>query len=187
LISPAYWETILQQWRVVRAAEQPLEPPPAEPPPLPASAAPEALAPHTQQQAEELLGHVVELPDVRTAFLLNPAGKVLAWKGPDTQESLQRLAESRSELAAPFPAQAFDAGSPGLNVYVTLARPPRPPKQAAPHAPDAHPLLAYHGSGWRLVVFCREAPSDQRLEEAHRRIRVIWEALARLLIHQGQD
>src|SRR5262249_32201280 len=131
---------------------------------------------------------LVELPDVRTACVRNPAGKVVAWTGSDTRETMQRFVESRTDLAPPFLAHEFDAGSPGLDVIATFAGPPRPPKQhEASHAPDGRTILAYHASGWRLVVFCQDAPSDQGLEQIHRRMQTIWKTLARLLIHQGQE
>lgn len=181
LVPPALWEKVMQQWQALRTPEQ------HESAPSAASSVPDALVPHIQQQAEEMLAQLVELPEVRTAFLLNPAGKVSVWKGPETRESLQRSCDARNDLSGPFLAQEREPGYQGQKGFTTFYMMQRAPEQEPSGAPGTGRLLAYHGNGWRLVVFFQEPHADQGQEQTQQRIEETWRAFLHLLTQQAQD
>jgi hypothetical protein len=94
LVPPAIWEKMMRQLQGLREPRQK-----QERASLAAIPVPDVLSPQLQQQVEEALARLVELPEVRTALLLNPAGRVSAWKGPDTQDTLQRYCDGRRDLS----------------------------------------------------------------------------------------
>ncbi len=83
LVPPLIWEKITRQLQGLREPRQKEEQAPGATTPIP-----DVLPPQVQQQAEEHLARLIEMPEVRTAFLLNPLGRVSARQGPDTQEAL---------------------------------------------------------------------------------------------------
>jgi hypothetical protein len=86
LVRPSIWE------RIVQALQHLREPKPDEKRvPIAANPLPDILSPQMQQRVEESLAGLVELPELRTALLLNSQGTLSAWKGPDTQDTLQRF------------------------------------------------------------------------------------------------
>lgn len=178
VVSPELWEKVMQQWQILRDPKQ------HEPAPFAAKPVPDTLTPHVQQQAEEMLARLVELPAVRTAFLLTPAGKVSAWKGPETRESLQRFCDTRNDLSGPFLAQESEFGLLGQKMFATFYMKQRASEQGPPEVSGADQLLAYHGSGWRLVVFFQEPHADQGQEYTHQRIEEAWRAFLHLLTQQ---
>jgi RNA polymerase sigma-70 factor, ECF subfamily len=182
VISPALWEKITQEWHALRNPEQPHDPEPAQ-----AHVVSHALRPRIQQQVEEMLARLVELSAVRTALLLNPAGKVTAWKGPETQESLQHYSDTTNDLAGPSPAQQREPEYQGQKGLTTFYVKQRPPAQKPPEPSDADRFVAQHQSGWRLMVFFQEPRADQEQAQAHRRIEEIWRAILRLLAQPEQE
>lgn len=179
LLPPALWETMMQEWQTLRNSKQQ-----HEPAPFATHSVPDTFPPPLQQQAEEMLARLVELSQVRTAFLLNPAGKVSVWKGPETQESLQHLCDTRNDLSRPFLAQEREPGSQGQKLLTTFFMKPSP---RPPETPDTCRFVASHESGWRLVVFFQEPYTDQGKEHMHQYIQEIWQAILHLLIQQVQN
>ena len=179
LMPPTLWETMTQEWQALRDPEQQ-----HEPAPFAANSGPAALTPRIQQQAEEMLARLVELSQVRTALLLNPAGKVSVWKGPETRESLQHLCDTRNDLFGPLLAQERALGHQGQKMLTTffVKPPPQPPE-----APDTRRFLASHESGWRLIVFFQESYADQGKEDTLQQMQEIWQAILYLLTQQVQD
>ncbi len=111
LVPPLIWEKITRQLQGLREPRQEKERAPGVATPIP-----DVLPPQILQQAEEHLARLVEMPEVRTAFLLNPHGRVSACKGPDTQEALQRYSDSRNDLSGPtsLTNEQFDDTASGL-------------------------------------------------------------------------
>ncbi len=182
LIPPTLWEKITQQWQALRDPGQQNEQA------LPvANPIPDVLTPRIQQQAEEMLARLVELPEVRTAFLLNPAGKVSAWKGPETQESLQRYCDTRDDLSGPFLAHEREFGHQGQQVLAVSYVKQRAPGQEQPEMPGTDVLLAYLRSGWRLVVLFKEQRADEVQEQTRRRIEETCREFLHLLTQRAPD
>ena len=182
LIPPTLWEKITQQWQALRDPGQQ-----DEQAPLAANPVPDALTPHIQQQVEEMLARLVELPEVRTAFLLNPAGKVSAWKGPETQDSLQRYCDTRNDLSGPFLTHERELGHQGQHVVAISYVKQRTPEQEQMETPGGGRLLAYLRSGWRLVVFFKEQRADEVQEQTHQRIEETWRELLHVLTQWAPD
>ena len=86
LVRPSIWERIVQALQHLREPE-----PDENRAPIAAIPLPDVLPPQMQQRVEEFLTQLVALPELRTALLLNSQGTLSAWKGPDTQDTLQRF------------------------------------------------------------------------------------------------
>jgi RNA polymerase sigma-70 factor, ECF subfamily len=84
LVRPSIWERIMKGLQHLREPDEKRAP-------LAAPPFPDVLPPQMQQRVEESLARLVELPEMRTALLLNAQGTLSAWKGPDTQDTLQRF------------------------------------------------------------------------------------------------
>lgn len=176
LVAPSLWEQITQEWQSWRELGQE-----QEQPSFTVTSVPETLTPQLQQQAEHLLGQLVELPQVRTALLLNPAGKVTAWKGPETQESLQRYCDDASnELSGPLLLPALNLGLRRQKMRVILNEPFALPAHHQPPSPGTDRLFAYHGSGWRLVLFVDAQRASEWPEQMHQHIEEFWHAFLHL-------
>jgi RNA polymerase sigma-70 factor, ECF subfamily len=176
LVPPALWKKITQQWQALRDPGQS-----NEPAPLATNPVADVLTPRVQQQAEEILARLVELPEVRTALLLNPGGKVSVWNGPETQETLQRSCDASKDLSRPLLAPEHEPGQQGQNVFVQFFVKPLVPEQEQPETPGANRLLFFHRSGWRLVVFFGESHAEEVKEETHQRVEAAWREVLYLL------
>ena len=113
-----------------------------------------------RQRVEESLAGLVELPELRTALLLNAQGTLSAWKGPDAQDTLQRFS---SKLFRDISEHGPLANERELHLQLG-----RQPQKASAAYGDKKAVLqelpgkfggvmvtAVHPSGWRLVViFC---------------------------------
>ena len=182
LVPPALWKKITRQWQALRDPGQS-----NEPAPLATNPVADVLTPRVQQQAEEILARLVELPEVRTALLLNPGGKVSVWNGPETQETLQRSCDASKDLSRPLLAPEHEPGQQGQNVFVQFFVKPLVPEQEQPETPGANRLLFFHRSGWRLVVFFGESHAEEVKEETHQRVKAAWREVLHLLSQPVSD
>ncbi len=181
LVPPSIWEKITRQLQRLREPRQK-----QERAPLAANPVPDVLSPQLQQQVEERLARLVELPEVRTALLLNPAGRVSAWKGPDTWDALQRYCDSRNDLSGHTSlANERELGRQLGHQWQDISAVPyvekKALKQERPADIGVGRLLAMHPSGWRLVVFLGEKRAEDLREETHRRIHATWQELRDVL------
>jgi hypothetical protein len=150
------------------------------------------LSPQQEQQVEARLARLVELPEVRTAVLLSPAGRVSAWKGPDTQDTLQRYCEGRSDLSG----HSALVNEPELSHQLgpqpqDISRVPYVEKKALkrehPENIGVGRLGGFLVGGWRLVVFFGEKHAEDVLEETQRRIRAIGQELKDVLTQRAPE
>lgn len=182
---PALWETITQQWHMLRTPENQ-----GKLPPLATKAVPDALTPRTQPQAEEMLARIGELPGVRTALLLTPASTIAAWQGPETRDHLQRFCKTRNDLSRPFLTQGRELQPPGQKMFVTFSpeegMPELEPLQMSEET-SANQVLAYHGYGWRLMVVFQDSPAAREQEHIPQRIEEAWQTFLHLLIQRAPD
>ncbi len=181
LVRPSIWE------RIVHALQHLREPEPDEKrAPIAATPLPDVLPPQMQQRVEESLARLVELPELRTALLLNPQGTLSAWKGPDAQDTLQRFS---SKLFHDISQHAPLANERELNFQLG-----RQPQKASAAYGDKKAVLqelpgkfggvmvaAVHPGGWRLVVIFAEKPARDLKEETHQRIRQTRQELSDIL------
>jgi len=154
--------------------------------PIAATPLPDVLPPQMQQRVEESLAQLVELPELRTALLLNPQGTLSAWKGPDDQDTLQRFS---SKLFHDISQHVPLANERELNFQLG-----RQPQKASAAYGDKKAVLqelpgklggvmvaAVHPGGWRLVVIFAEKPARDLKEETHQRIRQTRQELSDIL------
>ena len=147
---------------------------------------PDVLPPQMQQRVEESLAQLVELPELRTALLLNSQGTLSAWKGPDTQDTLQRFS---SKLFRDISRHAPLANERELNLQLG-----HQPQKASAAYGDKKAVLqelpgkfggvmvaAVHPSGWRLVVIFAEKPARDLKEETRQSVRQTRQELAEIL------
>ncbi len=181
LVRPSIWE------RIVHALQHLREPEPDEKrAPIAATPLPDVLPPQMQQRVEESLAQLVELPELRTALLLNPQGTLSAWKGPDDQDTLQRFS---SKLFHDISQHVPLANERELNFQLG-----RQPQKASAAYGDKKAVLqelpgklggvmvaAVHPGGWRLVVIFAEKPARDLKEETHQRIRQTRQELSDIL------
>jgi bifunctional DNase/RNase len=170
LVRPSIWERMLQALQRLREPE-----PDENPAPIAATPLPDVLPPQMQQRVEESLAQLVELPELRTALLLNAQGTLSAWKGPDTQETLQRFS---SKLFHDISGHPPLANEHELNLQ--LGRQPQKAStaygdkkavmQELPSTIGGVMVAAVHPSGWRLVVIFAEKPARDLQEETRQSI-----------------
>ena len=181
LVQPSTWERIMRALQHLREPESDEKQVPLAAPPLP-----DVLPPQMQQRVEESLARLVELPELRTALLLNAQGALSAWKGPDTQDTLQRFS---SKLFSNISGHA-----PLANEYELKLQLGRQPQKATTAYGDKKAVLqelpgkfggvmvaAVHPSGWRLVVIFAEKPARDLSEETHQGIRQAKQELSGIL------
>ncbi len=187
LVPPAIWEKITRQLQGLREPRQQ-----KERVPLTATPVPDVLSPQHKLQVEETLARLVELPEVRSAFLLNPAGRVSAWKGPDQEDTLQRYCDGRSDLSgrtslANERELSHQLGQQSQDISAV----PYVEKKALKHERPANigvgRLLAMLPGGWRLVVFFGEKRAEDVMEETHQHIHHISRELRHMLTQQVLD
>src|SRR6266566_4750912 len=181
LVRPSIWERIVHALQHLREPE--LDEKRAS---IAATPLPDVLPPQMQQRVEESLARLVELPELRTALLLNPQGTLSAWKGPDAQDTLQRFS---SKLFHDISQHAPLANERELNFQLG-----RQPQKASAAYGDKKAVLqelpgkfggvmvaAVHPGGWRLVVIFAEKPARDLKEETHQRIRQTRQELSDIL------
>jgi bifunctional DNase/RNase len=187
LVPPAIWEKIMRQLQGLREPRQQ-----KERAPLTATPVPDVLSPQHKLQVEETLARLVDLPEVRTAFLLNPAGSVSAWKGPDAQDTLQRYCDGRRDLSghsslANERELSHQLGQQSQEISAV----PYVEKQALKHERPENigvgRLLATLPGGWRLVFFFGEKRAEDVMEETHQHIHQISRELRHLLTQRVPD
>src|SRR5439155_10399082 len=125
----------------------------------------------------EPLARLVEMPEVRTAFLLNPEGRVSVWQGPDTQEALQRYSESRNDLSGPTSLTnerelRRQLGHQPQNIsavpYIekkAIRQEQR--EEISARRIDAGRMVYSSGEGWRLVVFADREMKEERRQQIY--------------------
>lgn len=187
LAPPAIWEKITRQLQGLREPGQK-----KERAPLAANSVPDVLSPQHKFQVEESLARLVELPEVRTAFLLNPAGRVSAWKGPDTQDTLQRYCDGRSDLSghtslANEHELYHQLGQQSQDISAVPYVEKKALKQKRPENIGVGRQLAMFPGGWRLVVFFGEKRAEDVREETHQRIHQISRELRHMLTQRVPD
>jgi RNA polymerase sigma-70 factor (ECF subfamily) len=181
LVRPSIWERIVQAVQRLREPEPGEDRAPIAAPPLP-----DVLPPQMQQRVEESLAQLVALPELRTALLLNAQGTLSAWKGPDTQETLQRFS---SKLFSDISGHPPLANKRELELQLGH----QPQKASAAYGdkkavmqelPDkigGVMVAAIHPSGWRLVVIFAEKPARDLTEETRQSIRQKRQELSDIL------
>lgn len=182
LVRPSIWERIVQGLQHLR------EPKPDEKrAPLAVTPLPDVLPPQMQRRAEESLARLVALPELRTVLLINAQGTLTAWKGSDTQDTLQwfssklfldisghvSLANER-ELALQLGHQPQKASAAYGDKKAVL--------QELPGTFGGVMVAVVHRSGWRLVVIFAEKPARDLKEETHQSIRKSRQELSDILI-----
>jgi hypothetical protein len=181
LVRPSIWERIMKALQHLRERE-----PDEKRAPIAAAALPDVLPPQMQQRVEESLAQLVELPELRTALLLNSQGTLSAWKGPDTQDTLQRFSSklfrdisghpplaNERELALQLGHQPQKASTAYGDKKAVL--------QELPGKFGGVMVAAVHPSGWRLVVIFAEKPARDLKEETHQGIRQTRQELSDIL------
>jgi len=181
LVTPAIWEKMMRQLQGLREPRQQ-----KEQAPLAATPVPDVLPPQLQQLAEESLARLVALPEVRTAFLLNPAGRVPAWKGPDTQDTLQRYCDGRKDLSghtslANERELSRQLGHQPQDISAVPYVEKQALKQERPENIGVGRSFAMYPGGWRLVIFFGEKRAEDVMEETHQRIHQISRELRHIL------
>jgi hypothetical protein len=188
LVPPLIWEKITRQLQSLREPRQKKERAAGVANPIP-----DVLPPQILQQAEEHLAWLVEMPEVRTAFLLNPQGRVSAWKGPDSQEVLQRYCDSRNDLSGPTSLtneqelwhqlghQPQDISAVPYIKKKAIRQEQR--EEISAKRIDAGRIVASRGDGWRLVVFTDRDVRDMK-EERRQQIHQAWKELLRDVLTQ---
>jgi RNA polymerase sigma-70 factor (ECF subfamily) len=192
LVPPLIWEKITRQLQGLREPRQKEEQALGG-----SSTIPDVLPPQVQQQVEEHLARLIEMPEVRTAFLLNPLGRVSACQGPDTQEALQRYSDSRNDLGGQTSLTnerelQHQLGHQPQNIsavpYIekkAIRREQR--EEISARRIDAGRMVLTGGRtlprGWRLVVF---ADRDMK-EERRQHIYQAWRELRDILTQRASD
>jgi RNA polymerase sigma-70 factor, ECF subfamily len=181
VVRPSIWE------RIMTALQHLCEPEPDEKrAPIAAPPLPDSLPPQMQQRVEECLARLIELPELRTALLLNSQGTLSAWKGADTQDTLQRFSSklfrdisghpplsNERELALQLGHQPQKASAAYGDKKAVL--------QELPGKLGGVMVAAVHPSGWRLVVIFAEKPARDLKEETHQSIRKTRQELSDIL------
>ena len=192
LVPPLIWEKITRQLQGLREPRQKKERAPGVATPIA-----DVLPPQILQQAEERLARLVEMPEVRTAFLLNPLGRVSACKGPDTQEVLQRYSDSRDDLSGPTSLtnehelrrqlghQPQDISAVPYIEKKAIRQEQR--EEISARRIDAGRMVLTGGrnlpSGWRLVVFSDRDMKEERRQHIHQ----AWRELRDILTQRASD
>ena len=181
LVRPSIWGRIAKELQYFRELEHNEEqaPPVAKP-------VPDVLPPQMQQRVEESLTLLIEAPELRTALLLNAQGTLVAWKGPDTQDTLQRFS---SKLFRDITRHAPLANERELHRQLGHQRQKasmaygdkRTVLQELPEKIGGVMVAAVHPSGWRLVVIFAEKPARDLEEDTHQRIHQTRQALSDIL------
>jgi RNA polymerase sigma-70 factor, ECF subfamily len=182
LVRPSIWERIMKGLQHLREPE-----PDEKRAPIAATPLPDILPPQMQQRVEESLARLVELPELRTALLLNAQGTLSVWKGPDTQDTLQRFS---SKLFRDISEHVPLANERELHRQLG-----HQPQKASTAYGDKKAVLqelpgkfggvivaAVHPSGWRLVVIFAEKPARDLKEETRQGIRQARQELSEILL-----
>ena len=181
LVRPSIWGRIAKELQYFRELEHNEEqaPPVAKP-------VPDVLPPQMQQRVEESLTLLIEAPELRTALLLNAQGTLVAWKGPDTQDTLQRFS---SKLFRDITRHAPLANERELHRQLGHQRQKasmaygdkKTVLQELPEKIGGVMVAAVHPSGWRLVVIFAEKPARDLEEDTHQRIHQTRQELSDIL------
>ena len=187
LVPPAIWEKMTRQLQGLREPRQQ-----KERASLAATPVPDVLPPQHQLQVEEALARLVDLPEVRTAFLLNPAGRVSAWKGPDTQDTLQHYCDGRRDLSghtslANEHELSHQLGPQPQDISAVPYVDKKTLKHKRPENIGVGRSFAMLAGGWRLVVFFGEKRAEDVMEETLVRLLHISRELRHLLTQGMPD
>ena len=187
LVPPAIWEKMTRQLQGLREPRRQKERASHAATPVL-----DVLSPQHQREIEEALARLVELPEVRTALLLNPAGRVSAWKGPETQDTLQRYCDGRRDLSGHSSLANEHELSQQLGPQPQdISAVPYIEKQALKHERPANigvgRSFAMLAGGWRLVVFFGEKRAEDVMEETHQHIHHISRELRHMLTQRVPD
>ena len=167
-VPPPFWDKIEQQWQALCTSKEPREGISFDVKPFPTT-----LTPQLQQQADALLTQLTALPEVRSAALLNPTGKIAAWQGAETQENMQRYCQRGDEIAGPLMRQKKATGMHEQKFFSTFY----PKQQTSSHKPVNLPSLSYYGAGWRLLVIFEEQAARKGLEALRLDCERSWQRL----------
>lgn len=135
---------------------------------------PDGLPPEVQQRVEERLAWLIEEPDLRTALLRDPQGTVTAWKGADTQETVQRFNSTLfSERSKEHLANQDDLDHQlGDQPHkVTVFSDKKAIRQDLPKEAGGIMGAWVHRSGWEMVVIFEGKNARDLKEETHQRLR----------------
>ena len=115
-----------------------------------------------------------------------------AWKGPDTQDTLQRYCDGRRDLSghsslANEQELRHQLGPQPQDISAVPYLEKKALKQERPANIGVGRLFAMLPGGWRLVVFFGEKRAEDVMEDTHQRIHQISRELRHLLTQQVPD
>ncbi len=186
LVRPPIWERIAEPLQHLQKSEQSEEQTPAAAQPLPdGKPLPNVLPPHIQQQVEESLAWLIEEPQLRTALLLNSQGTPIAWKGADTQDTVQRFSSQHFRARYELPTNEHNLrrqlGSQPQDIAPASFR-KKAIRQELPKEAGGVGVMVVHPGGWQMVViFAQKVNWRDLKEEAHQRLRKARQELETIL------
>jgi RNA polymerase sigma-70 factor (ECF subfamily) len=172
LVRPETWERITEMLQHLQKPEEHNEE--QEPKRTVANPFPNGLPPEIQQRVEERLAWLIEEPDLRTALLRDSQGTVIAWKGADTQDTVQRFnsalfsERSREHLAN---EDVLDRQLGDQPQKVEVFGNKKAIRQDLPKEAGGIMGAGVHRSGWEMVVLFEGKNARDLKEETHQRLR----------------
>jgi hypothetical protein len=182
LVRPELWE---QLTHMLQRLQEPEHNEASVPPGV--SPLPDDLPLQLQQSVEERFAWLLEEPELRTAFLLNPQGTVAVWRGADTEETVQRfgkkLFSDHQRMHTPLAnadelrRQLGDQPHKG----VPAASDKKALRQDLPKEAGGIMGAGVHPGGWQMVVIFEGKNARDLKEETHQRLRQAGKELRELL------
>jgi RNA polymerase sigma factor (sigma-70 family) len=185
LVQPSVWEKITEPLHHLQRPEQSEEQTPDVAQPIPdGKPLPDVLPPEIQQQIEESLALLIEEPQLRTAILLNSHGTPVAWKGADTQDTVQRFSSKHFNNRYERPANEQNLhrqlGQQQQQIAPASFR-KKVVRQELPKEAGGVMGVGVHPGGWQMVVIFAEKvnwrdlkkETRQHLQEAGQKLEAI--------------
>ncbi len=185
LVRPGVWERITRMVQRLQKPEEHNEKP--EHAPNVANPFPDGLPPAIQQRVEERLAWLIEDPDLRTTFLRDPQGTVVAWKGADAQDTVQRFASKsfneHRRLHTPLTNQSgldHQLGDQPQKIVPAFGS-KKAIRQDLPEEAGGIMGAGVHRSGWEMVVIFAGKNARDLKAETHQRLRQARQELENIL------
>jgi hypothetical protein len=183
LVRPGVWERITKMLQRLQKPEHSEEQEPAR---TIANPFPDGLPPEIQQRVEERLAWLIEEPELRTALLCNPQGTVMAWKGADTQETVQRFTSKafseHRRLHTPLANQGdLDRRLGDQPQKVAVFGDKKAIRQDLPKEAGGLMGAGVHRSGWEMMVIFAGKNARDLKEETHQRLHQVRQELEDIL------
>lgn len=185
LVRPEIWEGITHMVQRLQKPEH-NEADKAPTPPM-ADPFPDGLPLQIQQRVEERLAWLIEEPELRTAFLLNPQGTVAIWRGADTEETVQRFGKKlfsdhqsmHTPLANADELQRQLGDQPHKGVPASGNK--KALRQDLPKEAGGIIGTGVHPGGWQMVVIFEGKNARDLKEETHQRLQQARKDLREIL------